>query len=66
MVLWGAGCPSLTFITPHYAPCFTFRGWVQEVFPMHNTLVYSMGLAGDSVHQQGAVEAHGQATRKQT
>ena len=42
------------------------RGWVQEVFPMHNTMVYSMRLAGDSVRQQGTVEGHGQATREQT
>ena len=29
------------------------RGWVQEVFPMHNTMVYSMRLVGDIVRQQG-------------
>ena len=31
------------------------RGWVQDLFPMHNTLVYSMCLAGDSVCQHGTV-----------
>mmetsp|Transcript_22568 Transcript_22568/g.38529 ORF Transcript_22568/g.38529 Transcript_22568/m.38529 type:complete len:81 (+) Transcript_22568:334-576(+) len=25
------------------------KGWVQEVFPMHNTVVYSLHTAGDSV-----------------
>ena len=38
---------------------FQVRGWVQEVFPTHNTMVCSMRLAGDSIHQQGAVEGHG-------
>ena len=42
------------------------RGWVQEVFPMHNTVAYSMCLAGASVRQQGTVEGHGQAIREQT
>ena len=42
------------------------RGWVQEVFPMHNTMVYSMHLAGHSVRQQGTVEGHGQAAHEQT
>ena len=41
------------------------RGWVQEVFPMPNNMVYSMHLAGDSVRQQGTMEGHGQATHEQ-
>ena len=42
------------------------RGWVQEVCPMHHTMVASMPLAGDRVCQQGAVEGHGRATCEET
>ena len=31
------------------------RGWVQEILPMHNTMVYDMRLADDSVRQQGVL-----------
>ena len=42
------------------------RGWVQEVFPMHNTMLYSMCLAGDRVFFfEGTVEGPGQATGEQ-
>ena len=33
---------------------------------MHNTMLYCMHLAGESIRQQEIVEAHGQATHEQT
>ena len=42
------------------------RGWVQEAFPMHNTILYSMRPVGNRGRQQETEEGHRQASHEQT